>query len=178
MSNIDSTRRRVLARGALVVGALAGALGVSSLADATGVAPRRPVNLRLSGRQWHLVAVGKRPGELPQPGEPVSLYGALEGDAGGHFYSTSIFVGAPLGDGPQAASYVESHHFNLEEGTIVGSGTWHVAGTSRFAVIGGTGRYANASGSYEAVQRPLELGGDGTAEFTFNLTLPGGSNGV
>ncbi len=178
MSNIDSTRRRVLARGALVVGALAGVLGAGSLAVAKGVASGQQVNMRLKGRQWHLVAVGKRPGELPLPGESVSLYGALDGDAGGHFYSSSIFVGAPLGDGLQAASYVESHHFNLEEGTIVGAGTWHVSGPSRFAVIGGTGRYAHASGSYEAVQRPLELGGDGTAEFTFNLIVPGGSNGV
>lgn len=177
MSNVDSTRRRVLARGALVVAALAGALGAGSVAVATRAAPGRQVNFQLNGRQWHLVAVGKRPGELPLPGESVSLYGALDGDAGGHFYSSSIFVGAPLGDGPQAASYVESHHFNLEHGTIIGTGTWHVAGTSRFAVIGGTGRYANASGSYEAVQRPLELGGDGTAEFTFNLILPGGANG-
>lgn len=45
-------------------------------------------------------------------------------------------------------------------------------------MIGGTGRYAAARGSYSAHQHPQELGGDGTAEFKFDLiwTLPGGSD--
>ena len=39
-----------------------------------------------------------------------------------------------------------------------------------YAIVGGTGRYAGASGTYTARQSLRELGGDGTAEFTLNLT--------
>ena len=42
-------------------------------------------------------------------------------------------------------------------------------GPATFAVIGGTGRYSGATGSYVARQSRRELGGDGTAEFTLTL---------
>jgi uridine phosphorylase len=65
------------------------------------------------------------------------------------------------------------HHFNLGDGTIVGMGT--VGGLrdteSVHAIIGGTGRYEGASGSYVARQSPLDLGGDGSAHFTFTMNL-------
>ncbi|MCA1844417.1 MAG: hypothetical protein LC792_14755, partial [Actinobacteria bacterium] len=38
-----------------------------------------------------------------------------------------------------------------------------------FAVIGGTGRYAGARGSYAVRQGYRELGGDGTAEVTMQF---------
>ena len=38
-----------------------------------------------------------------------------------------------------------------------------------YAVVGGTGRYAGARGSYTARQHPQELEGDGTAEFALRL---------
>lgn len=158
-----------------MVAETAGRAAGSTIEDTAGGSPSG--RLRLQGADWHALIPGRRPGELPRPGEMISVHGALAGDSTGHFYATSIFVGAPLGGGPQAASYVETHHFNLDDGTLVGTGTWHVDGVSRFAVVGGTGRYAGASGSYEAVQRPLELGGDGTAAFNFNLMLQGGGDG-
>ena len=85
---------------------------------------------------------------------------------------------APVTDDPEmtsdvAAAAMEMHHFNLADGTIVGMGTiggFHDV-TSVHAIIGGTGRYDGASGSYTARQSPVELGGDGTADFSFNITL-------
>ena len=38
-----------------------------------------------------------------------------------------------------------------------------------YAIVGGTGRYHGASGSYVASQRPAGAGGDGSADFTFML---------
>jgi len=43
-------------------------------------------------------------------------------------------------------------------------------GESLFAIVGGTGRYAGARGSYVASQHLRELGGDGTAHFVLNLS--------
>jgi len=124
--------------------------------------------------------VGLTRGQLPAPGSQLAITGELLDDGGrkqGEFYATSVFMGAPHGAGDSAASYVETHHFNLVDGSLVGSGTWYVNGRSRFAVLAGTGRFAGATGTYEAIQRPIELGGDGTAVFTLDLIIPGGING-
>jgi hypothetical protein len=65
------------------------------------------------------------------------------------------------------------HHFNLTDGTIIGMGTTQDFrdAESVHAILGGTGRYEGASGSYVARQSPLDLGGDGTAKFDFTITL-------
>ena len=172
-------RRSVLKWAALGATALAGGVAAGGVLEASSAIPAGSRSLRLGGRSWRVLGIQR--GVLPQPGDQLALVGELTGRAGrkiGEFYATSIFVGAPHGAGEAAASYIETHHFNLPGGTIVGSGTWHVNGTSRFAIVGGTGRYAGATGSYEAVQRPIELGGDGTAAFTINLITPGGRDGV
>jgi hypothetical protein len=131
-----------------------------------------------TGRSWRLVGMTR--GQLPVPGAQLAVTGELIDQSGrklGEFYATSVFMGAPHGAGDTAASYAETHHFNLLDGTLLGSGTWHVNGGSRFVILGGTGRFAGAAGTYEAVQQPVELGGDGTAAFTFKLTAAGGANG-
>jgi hypothetical protein len=60
------------------------------------------------------------------------------------------------------------HTFKLGDGSIFGTGT---AGSleGSFAVLGGTGRYAGVQGTYAARQGHSELGGDGAAEFVFDL---------
>jgi hypothetical protein len=162
------------------------ALGAAALAGsvAAGIAggrlgPAAGMGLpNLTGRSWRLVGMTR--GQLPTPGAQLAVTGELIDQGGrklGEFYATSVFMGAPHGAGDTAASYAETHHFNLLDGTLLGSGTWHVNGSSRFVILGGTGRYAGATGAYEAVQRPLELGGDGSAAFNFNLIAAGGANG-
>jgi hypothetical protein len=81
-------------------------------------------------------------------------------------------VNAPFGAGPLAAAFVEQHTLNLGEGTLTGMGTSQ-GEESTFAIVGGTGRYAGARGSYVARQLPLEFGGDGTAELVMTITLEG-----
>ena len=65
----------------------------------------------------------------------------------------------------RADAGVEVHTFVFPKGTIVGMGT-SVHGEAAFAIVGGTGIYAGAQGSYVAKQRLREQGGNGTAEFT------------
>jgi hypothetical protein len=43
-------------------------------------------------------------------------------------------------------------------------------GESVFAIVGGTGRYLGARGSYVARRLPVELGGDGSAAFTMTFS--------
>jgi hypothetical protein len=88
----------------------------------------------------------------------------------GEFYASCACAAAPFGPGPLAAANLEYHTLTLEGGTIVGIGT-AVGAENVYAIVGGTGRYAGASGTYEARQSPLELGGDGTAVFTLGILV-------
>ena len=174
---VDTSRRGVLRWGALALGALAGAAGLGAAVERSGTlaaaVPGKASKLRLSGRGWSLQVQGLRKGVPPSPGDRASVFGELlsGGRKVGEFYSTAVFVAAPLGIGPHAAGYVETHHFNLEEGALLGAGTSRASGQADYAVLGGTGRFAGATGTYSAVQSPLEVGGDGSAEFNFELTL-------
>lgn len=168
-------RRSVLKWAVLSVTAVAGGLAARGMGGATQLGAARAGALELGGRSWQVIGMAR--GHLPKAGDQLAVTGELVGSGGrkiGEFYGSSTFVGAPHGAGPGAASYVETHHFNLPGGTLVGSGTWHVEGVSRFAIVGGTGGYAGATGSYQAQQHPVQLGGDGSASFSFELNLPGG----
>jgi hypothetical protein len=166
-----SSRRGFLARGAvLVVGALglgAGRVSVSSAA----IVPAR--DLTLYGRLFHLHGPGRRAGVVPVKGERLTGYGELfDGPNGakvGEFFSTLFTLGSPFGPTAAGATGLEYHSFNLHDGTILGLGTGAAGGESEFAIVGGTGRYAGARGTYLAQQRPRELGGNGTAEFRLTL---------
>ena len=180
-----AARRSLLGRGALLVAGAAtfGFLGrgeqpaaVPTAVPAVPAVPDVPEIgapvLRFVGQSWHTVSQDRRPGQLPEPGDRTTMYGELMGADGGklgEFYSACFCVGSPFGPGPFAASNVELHTFNLAGGSITGMGTAS-AGENVYAVVGGTGEYAGATGSYVARQRPFELGGDGTAEFVVTLT--------
>ena len=61
------------------------------------------------------------------------------------------------------------HQLTLDDGTVsaVGPATFNDAD---FAVIGGTGRFAGATGSYFLQQQPAASGG--TAQFILNIHIP------
>ena len=83
----------------------------------------------------------------------------------------SLPAGHCLGPGAASADTerLELHTFKLRDGTIVGSGT-SGALDGEFAILGGTGRYAGARGTYLTRHNRREHGGDGTAEFHLTLT--------
>ncbi len=157
-------RREILKRGAL------GAASVAAVAVAAGAAtqPRAVAapsgttrTMRLVGRDWHTDSA-----KLPGKGDQYKVYGALHDPAGGkvgEFFSTNIGVDSPFQITGEGLGTFELHTLALPGGTVVGVGIG--GGPERsYAIVGGTGRYAGARGSYVARQDTYGLGGSGKAE--------------
>lgn len=176
----DSPRRKLLKRAGILAGGLA-SFGVLSRTTADTVPGARPaggdaLTLGIKGTNWQTTYPDRRRGVLPTPGDRSNSFGQLFGGSGekiGEFYASAFTFGSPFGPSQVSAAAMEMHQFNLSDGTIVGMGTTQslLGGESVHAIVGGTGRYEGASGSYVARQNPVELGGDGTADFTFTITL-------
>lgn len=159
-------RLALLAGGAVGVGVAARAAGgeqAAAPAPAAGPASPRPATtqLTLHGRDWRLSRPGVAAGKLPAPDDPVVPAGRIVDARGGDLgvFRASALPGLPA---------FHLHTFELADGTILGLGANKLDGGS-YAIVGGTGRYAGASGTYTARQRPRDLGGDGTADFHLNL---------
>ncbi len=170
----NAERRNLLKRGALgaasvaAVAVAAGAVGTTTADRATRSEPSGARAMRLVGRGWH---ADTPTGKVPSKGERYSVYGELMDGAGakvGEFYSQSVGVDSPFqltGDGIGA---FEIHTLTLPGGTIVGVGVG--GGLERtYAIVGGTGKYAGARGSYLARQDTYGLGGSGKAELLLTL---------
>lgn len=171
MSDIKTgtTRGSLLRRIALLAG---GAVGVGVAARSTGggqstpapapvSAGRRTEQLTLRGVDWRLARPGVEHGKLPTPSDvavPIGRIVDVDNSELGRFQAAAL-PGLPA---------FHLHTFDLTEGTILGIGASRLDEGS-YAVVGGTGRYAGATGTYWARQSPRERGGDGTAEFTLNL---------
>lgn len=176
-----ATRRSVLRHGLYALGALAGFVGVTGLAErarSSAIAVPLPAtsgsqSLRLVGTDWHLTAPGLRRGDLPQRGDVVTVSGvlsaAVSGEQVGTFLSSVVHLDVPSGHGPYSPAQLETHTFQLSDGTLIGIGTTTAQGESAFSIVGGSGKFHGITGSYTARQSPLETGGDGTAEFTMTL---------
>ncbi len=157
----------MLARGLALIGAAIGVHTVSkvdpdALADA----------FRLLGADFHLTAAGGGP--LTQRGDASVATGSLvdaTGEVVGSFHGTRVAVDAPGAVGIEAPVAIDWHSLTLPDGTIFGTGTasHSVDHPDHYAIVGGTGRYAGAAGSYVAYLRHRELGGDGSAEFSITL---------
>jgi hypothetical protein len=162
-----TTRRTAVSRALM---ALAGVAGIGAAgAGGAKLVPSEPSALVLRGRNWRTLE--GRLGELPTEGERISVRGDLiderEGKLIGEFYAAGFAIGG--GSHPAHGERLELHTFKLQGGTIIGSGTaGRLEGT--FAILGGTGRYAGARGTYVARQRHQDFGGDGSAEFELKLT--------
>lgn len=157
----------------LVAGALGLGAGSASAAIGKGNTVQAGQTLRLYGRNWQLAVPGQRFGKRPASGARGNVHGELLDRTGGRkvgeFHGSWLQSSAPFGDAAFPVGSIELHTFTLAGGSLFGIGS--AAGEEgSFAVIGGTGRFAGARGSYRAVQRHNGLGGDGTAEFTLTLS--------
>jgi hypothetical protein len=176
MSEIDTaagfgtTRRGVIGRLLVFAGGAAGiGLAAKTAADrrgdepvATPAARSRAETLTLYGADWRLHSPTRVPGRLPDADDmPVPQGRILDVRR----REVGSFRAAALRG---SAGAFQLHTFELTEGTILGIGASRLD-EATFAVVGGTGRFAGATGSYTARQFPREVGGDGTAEFTINL---------
>ena len=156
-------RRTLLQRGfALLAGGVAAATGARTVRadepapakiDAapqrdvqtfTLYARRRPVATVRGGHAHHSDTRTLASGELLD---------APDGTAVGTFNTNCFCMGTPLGPHNRAASNLEFQVLDLAGGTLFGiCGGATPAGTKAHAIVGGTGRYAGARGSY--VERP------------------------
>jgi hypothetical protein len=166
----SEARRKLLRRGALGAASLA-AVAVGAGATTTGAA--RPstsgtTTMRLLGRGWHVDA---KDGKLPTKGERYAVYGELvdaKGDKVGEFFSQNVGVDSPFQLTGEGTGAFEIHTLTLPGGTIVGVGVG--GGRERsYAIVGGTGKYSGARGSYLARQDTYGLGGSGRAEILLTL---------
>jgi hypothetical protein len=165
MRRIDmTTRRNVVGRAAV---AIAGLAGIGVAARASDARPAGVKELTLYGRSWRTNT--DRGGALLAEGDRISVRGELVDEKEeriGEFFAAGFAVGG--GVHPAQGERLELHTFKLRDGTIIGSGT---AGAldGAFAIIGGTGRYAAARGTYVAEQWHQDFGGDGSAKFVLRL---------
>jgi hypothetical protein len=92
----------------------------------------------------------------------------------GSLTGVSHCTAAPLSSDDSPVGAVEMHTLRLHDGTILAMGTAPAVawGTGAFAVVGGTGRYAGATGSYVAEQQNDAGGGHGCARYTLTLIAP------
>ncbi|TMC56473.1 MAG: hypothetical protein E6J19_09130 [Chloroflexi bacterium] len=167
----SEARRRLLKRGAFGAASLA-AVAVAAGATTTSSAARPSTSgtttMRLLGRGWHVDA---KDGKLPTKGERYAVYGELvdgKGDTVGEFFSQNVGVDSPFHITGEGTGAFEIHTLSLPGGTIVGVGVG--GGRERnYAIVGGTGKYTGARGSYLARQDTYGLGGDGKAEILLTL---------
>ena len=164
------SRRTMLKRGLVLA---AGAFGVTAAGkEAKAATMTVPSRLQLFGTNWRLAVPDRQPGEIVRLGDHGAVYGDLldrpKGKTLGQFYGSRLAIQSASGGHARADASIEVHTFVLPHGTIIGMGT-AVFGEAMFAVVGGTGIYAGARGSYSATQRLREHGGNGTADFVLNL---------
>jgi allene oxide cyclase-like protein len=186
---MGQSRRGILKGGIAFLGGLVAAGGTRrsvlgpSTAEAAPPAPPGATTLELHGSFWSVSSRQLVPGRFPRAGDRMAASGVLlDGPDGGHvgeFYGTYTGVNDPGHEGPGGVASLEQHTFRMQDGSIMGSGlgTRDDGQPDVFAIVGGTGRYAGARGSYVAVQRHRELGGDGTARITMTIFLEGEANG-
>ena len=156
MSESKTTRRGIVAGGIALLGGLG--LGAAATSRATDGAKQSGNTFALRAPRLRLADPEAQAGI---PGRASRLEGEAElldsrGKAAGTFSSVVL---------PSGRDGVELHTFQLENGTLLGMG--RVGG---YAVVGGTGAYAGASGAYAFEHLAEHLGGDGSAHFVIDLT--------
>lgn len=174
-----TNRREALKRGFALLGTAVG-IGVTRNAP-TDVQDDPSVTTRgkqivLHARNLRIGSQDLQRGQLPPAGvrmlakaEVVSE--PLNGQKVGDFFASYIRINTPGKVAHHEPGSLEEHTFVLPEGNIFGSGiaTSGMDSDGQFTIIGGTGRYLGARGSYTARQSHVDFGGNGTA--TFSLTL-------
>ena len=161
-----ATSRRALLAQAGVVAGIAGA-SAYGIRSASGAETNRLRALPrvVHGRDWRVMFAGTAPGQVPAAGDSRLPHGTLV-DADG--VRLGLLESSLL---PSTGQASHLHRIDLGDGGLIGMGPGTLDDAT-FVIVGGTGRYAGASGTYRAEQRPRETGGDGTATFTFDILTP------
>ena len=174
---MGTNRREVLKSALLTTAVGIGAAGASGLTTLDGAAQPKPgEQIVLYGVRWQITSQDLKRGELPPAGIRMQVRGELYdkpsgGRKTGDFFATYHRLSTPGKAAHHEPGSLELHTFVFSDGTLIGSGVANSALESegQFAIVGGTGRYHGAGGSYLATQRHVEFGGDGSALFTLTL---------
>jgi hypothetical protein len=156
----DDRRRNLLktglgAAGVLVAGAapaLAGTKAGSTKSSSTAEGLKK---LRLNGHNW----------DRRSSDDGLMTFGNFLDTGGtriGSFHGVALPAASPFAGGSRI---VELHTFEMEDGNLYGVGSQSDPESGTFAILGGTGAYTGATGSYLLLQSPRSLGGDGTSSF-------------
>ena len=165
-----SARRTLLKRGLVGAAAVTAVIAGGSRANAAVIGPTGGT-LKLLGRGFHAFT-GERIGLLPSKGDAYSVYGELLDASGvkvGDFVASCTATDSPFELTGQGQGSMDTQTLNLREGSIIGMGAGTGA-TRAYAIVGGTGRYAGARGSYTATIDTYGLGGSGAAAFEIALS--------
>jgi hypothetical protein len=142
-----SLKRRSLLQRCLAV--LAGGGAVAGIAEWKGrglahASERAPRTLTLYGRQRPIVSP-----HADRTGAFGELMDRPDGKVVGSFYTSCFCAAAPFGAHTAEAPSLEFQVMQLADGTLfgLGGGRADEGGTAR-ALVGGTAKYAGASGSY------------------------------
>jgi hypothetical protein len=161
-------RRALLQRGAALT---MGALGLGGTAAAAEAGPPKalPGGLRLLARR-RTEATPARGNRAPSAssGSYAELLEEPGGPAVGTFHANGLGPVAPLAGLPMAPR-LELQTFVLGDGMLFGLGALGQAGERACAVLGGTGRFSGASGTYVEREASDPGAGRGTVEFIFRL---------
>jgi len=158
MSAVTSRRSLLTASGVLAVGAGA-VVGSRALSDddaAPSVVGAAGLPSVLLSRKVRIARPDHTPGQPIERGQKALPYGDLEtarGTAIGRFDTSHLAGRQPM----------HLHRIELEDGVLVGLG--EASGDGVFTVVGASGGFAGASGSYTV--RRL---GDDSIEFSFNTS--------
>ncbi len=155
------TRRNAIRRGLLAAGGLIGLGAGARTAANRSVRVAGTTDITLYAPD--LATPTARSGEAPAARSEV--LDAPEGRPVGEVHVAVVPVLGP-GASSSNADRMEWHTFHLQGGTILGAGSAGTEGGA-FSVIGGTGRFANARGTYDLRRVP------GGAEFVLRLERPG-----
>jgi hypothetical protein len=168
---METTKRRGFVQRVLCL--FGGAIGASSL-PASNAAPTAPapVPVAKSGTiQLHLECRHKH--RSSQQNGHAICGGEILDEAGGrtvgHFHANCFNADSPFGTAnPFAASNVEMHTIRLADGMLFGMGASNskTENEKAHAIIGGTGKYAGARGTYIISGKGAQQSG---SKLTINL---------
>jgi hypothetical protein len=173
---VATNRRDVLKNALLTTAVGIGTVGKSGIKALDGAAKNKSGQTTLYGVRWQITSQDLNRGELPPAGIRMLVRGELYdkprgGRKTGDFFGTYFRLSTPGKTAHSEPGSLELHTFVFSDGTLVGSGVANSAPDSegQFAIVGGTGRYDGARGSYLARQSHIEFGGNGAARFTLTL---------
>jgi hypothetical protein len=121
-----------------------------------------PKSFSVFVRDIRFTAPDLKPGIRPEPGVLYSPHGEIEDEVG---ELVGTLSGGML---PGSAGRIGIQQLTFTDGTLIGMGSGSLD-NAEYAVVGGTGRFAGASGSYSTKLQPGTRGRD--AEFVINVSV-------